>query len=133
MRPLNYETGLRGPGQVRFPEDIKEWGRAMGLTSTAQLVTKSSTLDPGGAPKGGWAPSGPTFRARIDAIGNPGGSDVQAGQIDEETSHIISCDASINVPTSARIRMDGKDWQVTEKPHTTEPLIQRIEVKGVVG
>jgi hypothetical protein len=131
-RPLNYDAGLRGPGQTRFPEEIKEWGRQMALTGTAQL-TRAGQLDAGGAPKNTWSNVGSAFRARIDAVGTASSSDVEAGQLHEETTHIISCDHSVAVQPSDRIVMDGKKWSVNEIPDVTDPVVQRIEVKGVVG
>lgn len=130
-RTISTKTGLTGPGQVRFPEEIKEWARTIALTGTAQ-VYRGGGLDAGGAPTNSWSIHGSAFRARLVPIGNPGGSDQEAGQINEETSHIIFCDPGRDVLLSDRIEMENKMWQVTERPNQTDPILMKIEVKGAL-
>lgn len=126
------EGGLRGPAQDRFPEEAKESGRNLGLTGEATILKNEATDDGGGAPVNKWVPV-ETVRARIDPLTSSARSfrDLVGGQIKEETTHIVSFDAGTAVDTDNRVEIDGEVFAVTAKLERTDPLLERVGVKGV--
>lgn len=130
-RPL-VEGGLRGPAQDRFPEGAKEAGRNLGLTGEATILINESVDDGGGAPKSSWVP-GATVRARIDPLTSSSRTfrSLMGDAVTEETSHIVSFDAGTEIDTDNRIEMNGQTYAITAKLDRTDPLLERVGVKGV--
>jgi len=112
-----------------FPEEAKESGQHIGLTGTAVILENEPTDDGGGSLEDNWIPKSEP-RARIDPLVTAKAQGLIADQIDEESTHIISLDATANVSTKSRIEINSKVWVVTGKRERTDPLIQRVEVKG---
>jgi hypothetical protein len=130
-RPL-VRSGFPDAGQIIFPGQAKEAGRNMGLTGKAVLLEEGAIIDAGGAQKKEWNPVG-EVRMRIDPVGqaSKGVSMLIAESAKEETTHIASFDPGTDITTDHRIELDGKVWLVTTKMERTDPLIERVGVRGV--
>jgi head-tail adaptor len=123
-------SGLPGIGQDIFPEAAKQSGRDIGLTGEATIFKNEPTDDGGGSLKDKWVEV-EKIDARVDPLVAAKPIGLVADQINEESTHIISLDAGADVSTSSRIEIDGKMWAVTGKRTRTDPMIERVEVKGV--
>lgn len=124
------QSGIPGPGQDVFPEAAKESGRNLGLRDEATIYEDQATDDGGGSSKSKWVEVG-TVRARLDSIATAKATGLIADQINEESTHIVSFDPETPVTTGSRIKIKEKMWAVTGKRDTSDPLIERVEVKGV--
>lgn len=126
------EGGLRGPAQERFPEAARESGRNLGLTGEVTIFINESEDDGGGVETNKWV-AGPTVRGRIDPVTSSSRSfrDLVGDAITEETTHIVSVDAGTAIDADNRVEIDGYTYAVTAKLKRTDPLLERVGVKGV--
>lgn len=130
-RPF-VESGISGPGQVRFTEGAKESGRVMALTGTVQIYRSGGGTTGGGAPTGGRTAIEPSARGRIDRLGDAISSEA-AAQINETSTHIVTADRSLPEPRSDdHLFIDGQMWSVTAIWERTDDLVHRIEVERFV-
>lgn len=134
MSPRAYagSTGLPGPGQDRFPEQVKDAGRDMGLIGSVTIIHDVGGDDGAGSPKSQWTDK-ETVRGRIDTItSSTRGMRAEFGdKLTEESTHIVSVDAGVDINPSQRLRVDGKTWIVTTKMEQTDRLIERVAVRGL--
>lgn len=132
MTPRAYaKPGLRGPGQDVFPEDAKQHGRDLGLTEDATILKNEATDDGGGSKVDNWIVQESEIPGRVDPLSTVKSSGIVAGQVNEESTHVISLDPKATVSTKSRIEIDGKTWAVTAQRERTDELIIRVEAKGV--
>lgn len=134
MSPRAYTpgTGLPGPGQEHFPEQARESGRDLGLTGEVVIMYDIGGDDGAGSVKSDWKDK-ETVRGRIDSITSStrGMRDEFGDQIKEESTHIVSLDAGVDIDPANRIRINGSTWIVTAKIERTDPLIERVAVRGL--
>lgn len=131
-RALAVGNGLRGPGQDVFPEEAKELGRNLGLDDEAILYKNEPIDDEAGASTSNWVEVG-KYRARIDVAGAERSAGLIADQINEGSKSIVSFDPGVPVDSESRIKIRGSMWDVIQVHEVSDPLIQRVEVKEVVG
>lgn len=127
-RAQTLGTGLPGPGQVIFPEEPKEHGRSVALTTTARLLVNTAGLDPTGSPlPEEWAESGAPIACRVDPLSMDQVAQHVGDQIDERSTHYITLEPTAEVTTDERLRIDGTDWLVTQVPEQTDRMVKRVE------
>jgi hypothetical protein len=122
-------TGLRGPGQVHFPEAPKDFGRDVGLTDTADILVLAEVHDGAGGYDRGWTTETADVPARIDPIGGVDAGDLVAEQVNEDTSHVVSLPDATTVTTSHRVSVGGTVFAVLAVHLRTDELLVRAEVR----
>jgi hypothetical protein len=131
-RPSTANTGLRGPGQEIFTDEAKEYGRDLGLDTTATILRNEPKDDGGGAQKDHWEPIAENVPARIDIFGRLSQAKGEAAdRIDEHTSHIVSFPQGTDCTTKDRLEINGQLWSVLAVQERTGTATFRVEVKGI--
>jgi hypothetical protein len=97
--PLSTFLGAHDPFQSRG----LMW---LALSETGTLLAASSTSDSGGGASESWVAAG-TFPCRIDPLGS-GNSRVTGGQINEQSTHVVTVMAGAAVTEQNRFAIAGR-------------------------
>lgn len=130
-RGLAQHHGLRGPGQERFPESPRAQARTLALTGEATVLYRRDVGDGAGAHSYTWSPVAglEDLPARLDSAGGSGSGGLVAEQINEETTHVIHLEPSVELTASHRLRMAGDDWLVLAIHRHTGAVTLEVEVR----
>lgn len=126
------DAGLRGPARTSFPASPKQQARALALVTTADVLVQAKHDDGAGGSSFSWTAVLEDVPARIDPIGSSSAaSDLVGGQVNEQTSHIISLPDNTPITLSSRIDIEGDRWDVLALHRVTDEIIIRAEVRVV--
>lgn len=124
--------GLPGVGQERFPQGAKDSGLDLGLMDEVTILEDAETDDGAGSVHSEWTDR-ETVRGRLDPItvSNRGMRDQIGDQLKEESTHVVTVDPGVDLTTANRVRINGQTWIVTAKLQHSNPLTERVAVRGL--
>lgn len=123
-------AGLRGPARTPFPQAARDTGPRLGFVSLVQVYRSVSTSDGAGTRKEVFSALGDPIPGRLDYLATGGGGpEVQASQLNEDTTAVVSTEAGSDIRTSDRVGIDGKMFEILGIRESSDPLIMQLEVR----